>query len=308
MLQTKILWAAGSDLPPGWPILSHSHEFYHLMYICSGKAMFILDGIPYQASKGDCVMIAPHVTHEVPADSHSLLDVYELKFTISDSSIETLLKQAGPVIHDDTTNMEQTLQHIIHNWAANTTPEQEMAETLLASLILTIQMTLSVIPEQVSTYIDTSAYTDLTKKIIQYVENTHTESFSLDELETALGYNKRYLCSVFKENTGITIVEYLHHVRVRHATRCFYYHDVPVSITAQCVGFTTSLHFTRVFKQLVGITPSQFREHYSLNKHDISERDRLATPYLSVYEEILGVKRLHLNESINALRQLGCLY
>ena len=100
-------------------------------------------------------------------------------------------------------------------------------------------------------------------------------------------------------------MEYLHHVRIRHATRCFYYHDVPVSITAQCVGFTTSLHFTRVFKQLVGITPSQFREHYSLNKHDISERDRLATPYLSVYEEILGVKRLHLNESIKALRQLG---
>lgn len=307
MLQTKILWAAASDLPAGWPILSHSHAFYHLMYIRSGTAVFILDGIPHQVSQGDCVMIAPHVVHEAPADFHSLLDVYELKFTLSDSSIDTLLKHTEPVIHDNNSYMEQTLQHIIHNWAVNTSPEQEIAETLLASMLLTIQMTLSVIPEQVSTYVDTSAYTDLTKKIIQYVESTHTESFKLDSLETALGYNKRYLCSAFKQNTGITIVEYLHHIRIRHATRCFYYHDVPVSITAQCVGFSTPLHFTRVFKQLVGITPSQFREIYSLNKHDISERERLATPYLSVYEEILGVKRLQLSESIESLRQLGDL-
>ena len=305
MLQTKILWAATSDLPPGWPILNHSHEFYHLMFICSGKAMFILDGIPYQVSKGDCVMIAPHVTHEVPADSHSLLDVYELKFTLSDSSIDTLLKRTEPVINGNVANMEQTLQYIIHNWAVNDACSQEIAETLLSSMLLTIQMTLSIIPDQVSTYIDTSSYTNLVKRVIQYVESVHTESFTLDEMETVLGYNKRYLCTVFKQYTGITIVEYLHHVRIRHATRCFYYHDVPVSITAQCVGFSSPLHFTRVFKALVGITPSQFRELYSLNKHDISERERLATPYLSVYEEILGVKRLPLHISIEALRKLG---
>ncbi len=305
MLKLKILWAAASDLPAGWPMLVHSHASYHLFYIRSGKATFVIDGQKYNVSSGDCVIASPHMFHGIPDRTHSLLDVYELKFTLSEPAINSLLKQTEPVIHGGIANMEQTLQYIIHTWAANNGSQQDIAETLLSSLLLTIQMNLTIIPEQVSTYIDTSNYGTLTRKIIQYLEDAHTEPFCLDDLAKELGYNKRYLCSHFKQETSITIVDFLNHIRIRHATQCFYYHDVPVSITAQHVGFSTPLHFSRVFKQLVGISPSEFRQQYNLNKVDSSESKRFETICLSKYERILGVKRLPLKESVQALRELG---
>ena len=305
MEQAKLLWAAATDLPSGWPMLRHAHDFYHLFYFRSGKTSFLINDIKYEISDGDCAIVSPKQYHEMPADAHSLLDVYELKFTLSNSILECLLKDKGPILRKGLIDMEQSLAYIIHAWAVNDVSQQETAEALLSSLLLTIQYVLSDIPAQVSTYIDTSTYSSLTKKMIQYIEQTHTDVFSLDNMQKALGYNKRYLCSAFKQNTGITIVDYLNHIRIRHATICFYYHGVPVSITAQCVGFSTPLHFTRVFKQLVGITPTEFRNRYGLGNTDITERKRLDAPYLSVYEEILGVKRLPLKESLCALHELG---
>lgn len=305
MIQAKLLWAAATDLPSGWPMLRHAHDFYHLLYFRSGKTTFLIDDIKYDVFCGDCAIISPKQFHEMPADMHSLLDVYELKFTLSNTVLERLLKEKGPILPKGHVDMEQSLAYIIHAWAVNDASQQETAEALLSSLLLTMQYVLSDIPAQVSTYIDASTYSSLTKKMIQYIEQTHTDVFSLDNMQEALGYNKRYLCSVFKQNTGITIVDYLNHIRIRHATICFYYHDVSVTIAAQSVGFSTPLHFTRVFKQLVGITPTAFRKYYGLSNLDITERKRLDVPYLSAYEELLGVKRLPLKESLCALRELG---
>ena len=73
---------------------------------------------------------------------------------------------------------------------------------------------------------------------------------------------------------------------------------------AENVGFITAVHFTRVFKKLVGISPSTFRSHYNLG-HDPSENRRLTGSEVSAYDEILGVKILPLDDAVQALRELG---
>ena len=175
---------------------------------------------------------------------------------------------------------------------------------MFLSAMLTAIVTAPTAEKQVSTYIETACYPPLIRRIIHYIEQTHTDSFSLDQLAKQLGYNKRYLCSAFRNATGYTILDYLNHVRIRHATNCFYYYDVPIGVIAETVGFITAVHFTRVFKKLVGISPSTFRSHYNLG-NDPSESRRLTGSELSVYDEILGVKILPLDDAVQALLELG---
>ena len=104
--------------------------------------------------------------------------------------------------------------------------------------------------------------------------------------------------------TGYTILDYLNHVRIRHATNCFYYYDVPIGVIAENVGFITAVHFTRVFKKLVGISPSTFRNYYNLGS-DLSESRRLTGNEVSAYDKILGVKILPLDDAVKALLELG---
>lgn len=296
MIQAKVLWATSSDLPAGWPLLSHAHNFYHLFSLQTGKAVFILDGEPHEILAGQCLIIPPGMSHEVPAEAHSLLTAYEVKFTLD-------VPATLPLICTSDDYIERSLQNILYSWTLGEDPDRKNAGMFLSAMLTAI-VTAPTAEKQVSTYIETACYPPLIRRIIHYIEQTHTDSFSLDQLAQQLGYNKRYLCSAFRSATGYTILDYLNHVRIRHATNCFYYYDVPIGVIAENVGFITAVHFTRVFKKLVGISPSTFRSHYNLG-HDPSENRRLTGSEVSAYDEILGVKILPLDDAVQALRELG---
>lgn len=296
MDQIKVLWASAEDLPAGWPLLPHAHPFYHMLYVRSGKAVFQLDGKLHSVTGGTCVIAAPEVVHGIPAESHSLLDLYEVKFTVDSPRLSESLRQAGPVFSDPL--LEQLLPCIVSSWALSDPAGQADADTFLLSFLLSLQTRRSRSGRVVSTYIDSSGYPELIRDAIGCIEKNHTEAFGLDRLASELGYNKRYLCSAFKRATGTTILEFLNHIRIRHAAACFRYNDVPVSVIAQHVGFVTPIHFTRVFKKLTGISPSRFRGCYGLSGSDTGNRN-------CVYDELLGVRALPLADSIRALAELG---
>ena len=296
MIQAKVLWAISSDLPAGWPLLSHAHSFYHLFCLQTGRAVFILDGKPQEIVAGQCLIIPPGMTHEMPAETHSLVTAHEVKFTLEQDASLPLLCQVDDYI-------DRSLQNILYSWTLGEDPDRKDASMFLSAMLTAI-VTAPTAEKQVSTYIETACYPTLIRRIIHYIEQTHTDSFSLDQLAKELGYNKRYLCSAFRNATGYTILDYLNHVRIRHATNCFYYYDVPIGVIAENVGFITAVHFTRVFKKLVGVSPSTFRSHYNLGS-DLSESRRLTGGELSVYDQILGVKILPLDDAVQALLELG---
>lgn len=307
MALAKVLWAAATDLPAGWPLLSHAHAFYHLFYIRSGKAVIRVGERSYNLTGDSCMIIPPGVLHEIPAEEHSLLTANEVKFTVEDPALQQALANHSPLLLNHAPYIGQSMQKIVFSWSSTDPSYREYANIFLSAMLLSIAEDQSLTETQISTYIDTAPYPRLVKQIIRYIEDTHTESFLLETLAQDLGYNKRYLCSAFKKATGITILDYLNHVRIRHATNCFYYYNVPISVIAQFVGFVTPLHFTRVFKKLVGISPSRFRSCYGLAQIDAAEDKRLTTPQFSMYEELLGVKILPLPEAILALKELGRL-
>ena len=77
-----------------------------------------------------------------------------------------------------------------------------------------------------------------------------------------------------------------------------------VSVISQHVGFTTYVHFARTFRKLVGISPSQYWELYSLHNKETLE-GKQTSPYTDLYEQLLGSRILQVQEAIDNLRQLG---
>lgn len=300
----KVLWAGTGDIPAGWPLLSHVHPFFHMFYIRSGKAGFLLNGAFCAVESGTCIIVPPNMPHELP-EQHSLLDLYEVKFSVDDEKTARTLEE-NPIIRGNTAFIEQALAYIVQNWNGDGEKKQN-ADLFLYTMLLAVISGSAGGKEWNSAYVENSGYSKLTQAVMQFLEESHTEPFCLDNLAEKLEYNKRYLCDAFKQDTGVTILEYLNHIRIRHAVVCFYYNDVPIADIAQCVGYITSGHFTRVFKQLTGVTPSLFRDTHSLHKIDASENLRLTQTYISPFEKLLDGKILPLRQSMEYLKQLGAM-
>lgn len=73
-----------------------------------------------------------------------------------------------------------------------------------------------------------------------------------------------YFCFLFKKTTGKTLIEYLHMLRIHEASRLLQLRRYSVQEIADRVGFSNSTYFGRVFKELTGITPSQYMARFPL--------------------------------------------
>ena len=84
------------------------------------------------------------------------------------------------------------------------------------------------------------------------------ERISLDVLSEVAGLNKYTLLRKFTQQCGVTPYQYLETLRVNHAKKLLETGVEPAE-AAISAGFTDQSHFTRFFKNFIGLTPKQYQ-------------------------------------------------
>lgn len=95
------------------------------------------------------------------------------------------------------------------------------------------------------------------KKIIS---DNGEEPLSLDQMAKALNVSTFYFCKMFKKATGLTFTDYVARTRIEKAKNLLLNPNVRISEAAYDSGFTSITHFNRVFKRVVGQSPTEYRE------------------------------------------------
>ena len=85
------------------------------------------------------------------------------------------------------------------------------------------------------------------------------EAVSVEEAARMVNLSPNYFCKVFKQVTGKTLIDYIHHLRVKEAERLLLETDSPVTEIAGKVGFSNMTYFGRVFKKIKNATPTDIR-------------------------------------------------
>ena len=102
---------------------------------------------------------------------------------------------------------------------------------------------------------------DTLKKIVDYVnKNLSDEDMRLTLLAENMNMNPNYISQLFKKELGCGYHAYLNQVRVEMAKKYLRQTNEPISVVAELVGFSDYRIFTKIFKGIVGVTPSQFRK------------------------------------------------
>ena len=120
-----------------------------------------------------------------------------------------------------------------------------------------------------------NAYAEQEKKgghaeaALQYIEEHYCDPITVGEIAAHLGINRSYLHRVFKSLTGVSIQSYLLDYRIRQACILLRSTDLSVRVIAHSVSFIDPLYFSRIFRQKVGISPSQFRKATSLSPNPL---------------------------------------
>lgn len=96
---------------------------------------------------------------------------------------------------------------------------------------------------------------------ILYIESRFDESITQPDIAKAAGMNHTTLTALMKEELGLTAIEYLMKYRITVAKKQLEFTSVPIKDIANMTGFKTVQHFSRVFKNHIGVTPAEFRKN-----------------------------------------------
>jgi AraC-like DNA-binding protein/ligand-binding sensor protein len=99
----------------------------------------------------------------------------------------------------------------------------------------------------------------------QFITEHQTEELSLEQVAQSVHTSKFYFCKMFRKATGINFTDYLSRVRTERAKNLLLNPNLRVSEIAYEVGFQSLTHFNRVFKRLLGQSPTDYRSHLSQN-------------------------------------------
>lgn len=93
----------------------------------------------------------------------------------------------------------------------------------------------------------------------EFIQEHHTEKLSLQQVAKAVNTSTFYFCKLFKKVTGINFTDYLSRVRIEKAKNLLLNPNLRVSEIAFEVGFQSLTHFNRVFKKILGQSPTEYR-------------------------------------------------
>jgi len=283
----------------GSRIYTHERKTFGLIYVLSGSAIYDFDGVPYPAKEGDLFCIPQNFPVSLQPVKKNAYNTRQFGLMIHDPELHMRMMAVYPPLTVDST-LKSMLDYTFRFWNVPTQENQSLVESFIRAICAQFFINELDYDHTVSACVLTDGYSPATKKTLCYVEANRHKRFSLDEMGRALGYNKHYLCSAFSQDTGMSILAYVHFQKIRQAMTHFFYWGTSLTEVRELLSFDSASHFNTLFKSLVGLSPGAFRK--ACLSLDAEERTRINkdTP--------LFVSRpMPMDDLFASMRQLGTI-
>lgn len=97
-------------------------------------------------------------------------------------------------------------------------------------------------------------------RAMAYLTENLTRPLSLGEIAASVGLSVSRLSHLFREQVGLTPMQFLENERIGRARQLLRLTARPIAVIAAEVGFESAIHFSLRFKKAVGVSPRDFRQ------------------------------------------------
>jgi AraC-like DNA-binding protein len=97
-------------------------------------------------------------------------------------------------------------------------------------------------------------------RLLEWIEDHYTERITLKMLSKTAGMNEKYLCRFFKAYTSYTPIDYVNRLRIEKAADDLRLLHRSVTEAAFANGFNDSAYFSKLFRQIKGVSPKAYQK------------------------------------------------
>lgn len=256
----KLLNITSSRYGGDWHSMPHTHNHTELFFIVSGKGQFLIRDQIFPVSANNLVIINPNVMHtEDSLNAQPLeyivlgIDGFEVAADENSDGHFCILDQFESV------DISSCLRNILREMEQKQTGYEDICqaymEILIIRLMRNIALSVQVHPlEHVSGNSQCAA-------VRHYIDLHFKEPLTLDQLSEEAHINKYYLSHIFKQEYGISPINYMISRRLEESKYLLAETDLSMSQIAQLMGFSSLSYFSQVFRNTQGVSPKEYRQN-----------------------------------------------
>lgn len=108
-------------------------------------------------------------------------------------------------------------------------------------------------------------YNPIVNKAISYIKKNIESKLSVEELAEHLNIHPNYLSSVFSKEVGVSLTTYIASEKISSVKHFLVETNISLNEIAYIFNFSSQAHFSKYFKDNVGLTPLKYRNLFSIN-------------------------------------------
>lgn len=254
------------------------HNFWEMVYIDSGHANVVIKNKTHILNQGDVIFIKPNQPHKLCGDSENSFNAFVISFTSNSSSMN--------LFSDKVLNVPKSLRKyiaLIMNEGENVfilkkndpyITEMEMQKTIPIGSIQMIRIYLEqflIMLLRGTVKNSPNLFTNkenMENHIIVSVKKLLSDNIygniSTEELCNILHYSRTYLSKTFKFYCNTTINNYYNDLKIKEAKKLICDGNHNFTQISEMLCFNNPHYFTRVFKRVTNMTPTEYRNSSNL--------------------------------------------
>lgn len=246
--------------------LIHRHDdVLELLYIMKGEGQYIIAGRKYIVQPGNLIICNAGVLHgEMPFSKQTLQSYCCVLRGLALAGLpqNTLSpSNRNPVIFFS--ENRAAIEHILlalHQ--LNTLPDADQYVCKMLSDALLNLVAAKLYKRQQPNALLHKNSEEFIQTITQYLDEHFMEPLCLPELGARFHISHYYLSRIFKAETGLSPMKYVIYRKIGESQNLLMNTDLPIGTISEQLGFNDNCYFSSIFKKYIGLTPSQYRQHF----------------------------------------------
>ncbi len=248
----------------------HWHQFHEFCLVLDGHGQFQHGEDIYGLNAGDLFLADPRVPHEISSyESRDLLLAYfmvvikqsplPVSGALEDRWVDQFIKD-----HDMHKSGQNRLARYLelfqekhfeshHSWYFQS---QHMRNLVLEMMIALTRSGTDSLPTPIE------ARSDIIQRAIEWIEDHIDQPIKVKDLAAAMHCSERTLRRLFHRHIGKGVLEVIHQRKMSHACIQLLMR-FPVEAVAERCGMESPSHFSRFFKQHIGLSPKAYQSRYA---------------------------------------------
>lgn len=249
----------------------HIHEKYEIYYLVSGERYYFVKDRFFKIKKGHLVFVNQgemHKTTDTEKPGHERILVYFRRSFVEtlNGSIKALLdrlQHKSSCVLGLSLKEQQIVEKIISDMRKEAEKQSLGYEVCLQGLLMKLLVFIARWMEdhEEHAYVSNRPKHEKVSEIVRYINTHYTEPLTIPQISELFYISPYYLSRIFKETTGFTLVEYINNVRVKEAQRLLREKKLKVIQIVELAGFGSVAHFNRIFRDLAGCSPLNYRKN-----------------------------------------------